>query len=412
MEANGARWPSRSSKSVARRESGEAGFDSQALPPDIHVTDLVLVGGGHSHVEVLKSFGMRQMPAVRITLISRGFDTPYSGMLPGLIAGHYSYDDAHIDLQRLARFAGARAYFDEVVGLDPVARVVRCANRPPVSYDLLSINVGSTPNASVPGAREHAIPVKPIDHFLQHWDALRERVLADDRPKTIAVVGGGAGGVELLLSVQYRLRTLLEAQNRSAVRLTYELFTSTPVILPTHNARARAIFDRILVERGIRVHTGAEIAEVAPRQLRTRSGARYDVDEILWTTEARAASWIPESGLATDDLGFVSVSAELQSVSHPEVFAAGDVASMVGRRLEKSGVYAVRQGEVLAPNLRRALAGEPLRPYDPQRRSLSLISTGDRFAVGSRGPVAVQGRWVWRWKDAIDRRFMRRYQEL
>jgi selenide,water dikinase len=374
--------------------------------------ELVLVGGGHSHVAVLKHFGLRPMPGVRITLISRRVDTPYSGMLPGLIAGHYAYEDAHIDLQRLARFAGARAIFEEVTGLEPARRLVRCGSRAPVAYDLLSINTGSTPNASAPGAAEHAIAVKPIDRFLPQWDALRDRVLADETPRTIAVVGGGAGGVELLLSVQFRLRTLLEAQGRPADRLEFHLFTSSDMILPTHNARVRATFERILRARGVRVHTSSEITQVTRARLHVSTGSTCAADEILWTTEARAATWIPASGLATDPDGFVRVGSTLESVSHPGVFAAGDVASMVGRRLQKSGVYAVRQGQALAPNLRRALDGQPLLPYRPQRQFLSLISTGDRFAVASRGPLAFHGGWVWRWKDVIDRRFMRQYQNL
>ena len=374
--------------------------------------ELVLVGGGHSHLAVLKYFGEHPVRDVRLTLISRGVDTPYSGMLPGLIAGHYTYADAHVDLRRLSAFAGAQAIFDEAVALDPVGRVVQCASGRAVAYDRLSINIGSTPNASVPGAEEHTIAVKPIDRFLPKWDALCARILASDGSRAIAVVGGGAGGIELLLSAQYRLRALLAARGETADRLTFHLFASSPTILPTHNARARGAFERILARRGVRVHTTSAIVRVEPGRLQTANGATHATDEILWTTEARAASWLRASGLATDAHGFVSVSPTLQSTSHADVFAAGDVASLVGTPLPKSGVYAVREGEALAPNLRRALAGEPLRPYEPQRRVLSLISTGDRFAVGSRGPLAVQGRWVWRWKDAIDRRFMRKYQEL
>jgi selenide,water dikinase len=281
-----------------------------------------------------------------------------------------------------------------------------------VRYDVLSIDIGSTPNASAPGAAEHAIAVKPIDRFLERWDALGERIVRSRGATTLAVVGGGAGGVELLLSAQHRLRTLLQAAGRSDAELECHLFTSSPRILPTYNARARQSFGRILESRRVRVHTSSEVAEVGPGWLRTASGTRHQVDEVLWTTEARAAEWLRASGLATDEGGFVRVGPTLQSVSHPEVFAAGDVASIVNARLQKSGVYAVRQGEVLGPNLRRALAGLPLKPYRPQRRFLSIISTGDKFAVASRGAVAFQGRWVWRWKDSIDRRFMRQYSEL
>lgn len=376
------------------------------------MTDLVLLGGGHAHVAVVKRFGMKPAPGVRVTLVSRDVDTPYSGMLPGLIAGHYTHDDAHIDLQRLTRFAGVVGVFDEVVGLDCAGRTVHCRNRPPIRFDLLSINIGSTPNASVRGASDHAIPVKPIDRFLRHWEALRGRLLADDAPKRVAVVGGGAGGVELLLSVQYRMRTLLEAVGRRDAHIDYHLFTAGTSILPSFNARARRMVERILSARGVRVHTGSPIAEVRERRVLTAAGESHEVDEILWTTQARAASWLAASGLAADEDGFVRVADTLQSTSHPGVFAAGDAASMVGSTLEKSGVYAVRQGRVLAANLQRAVRGERLHAYRPQRRFLSLLSTGDRHAVASRGRFALEGPWMWRWKDAIDRRFMRQYNEL
>ena len=376
------------------------------------VKDLVLVGGGHSHVAVLKRFGMTPLPGVRVTLISRDVDTPYSGMLPGVVAGHYSRDEAHIDLESLGRFARARMVIDEAIGIDPAGRVVQFRSRSPISYDVLSINIGSTPGVQVPGAIAHAIPVKPIDRFLSQWDALRERLRTSTARTRVAVVGGGAGGVELLLAVEYRLRTLLAQEGRRAAHLEYHLFTERDAILPTHNRPTRRMFERILAQRGIVAHTGCAVTNVSPNHLRTADGRLHEADEILWTTEASAAPWLAASGLAVDERGFVRVASTLQSTSHPEVFAAGDVASMVESPRPKSGVFAVRQGAPLARNLRRALLGQRLRPYHPQRQCLSLISTGDKYAVASRGPFALRGGWVWRWKDAIDRRFMRRYQEL
>ena len=375
--------------------------------------DIVLIGGGHSHVGVLRNFGMRPVPGVRLTVICRDTMTPYSGMLPGYIAGHYTFDDVHIDLRRLAQFAGARYFRDTVTGIDRAAKRVLCRGRPPIPYDFVSINTGSTPSmASVPGAAEHAVPVKPIFEFNQRWLALLERVRRHPGRTRIAVVGAGAGGVELLLAMQYRLRRELLALGRAPDELEFHLFNSARDILPTHNAWVRSTFERVLAERGVSVHREAGVAQVDAGRLRTHAGATFDFDEIVWVTRARGAAWLADTGLALDDDGCVRIRDTLQSETDPLVFAAGDVSSMTGRELEKAGVFAVRMGPPLAANLRHAVAGEALEAYRPQRRWLALISTGDRAAVASRGFVGFRGEWVWRWKDWIDRRFMRRFAEF
>ncbi len=376
------------------------------------VKDLVLVGGGHSHVAVLKRFGMAPLPGVRLTLICRESHTPYSGMLPGLIAGHYTVDEAHIDLGPLSRFAGARFFHDDVIGLDLEGRRVLCRNRPPTPYDVLSINTGSTPRLSeIPGAAGAVVPVKPISRFLDRWQMLVERALARTATR-IAVVGAGAGGVEIALAAQHRLRSLLAERGRSDGEIEFHMFTDTDEILPTHNARVRAMFRRVLAERAVQVHAGKAVIRVEPGRLTTRDGAVHAFDEILWVTAAGAAPWLGKSGLALDAEGFIAVASSLRSISHPDVFAAGDVAAMIDHPRPKSGVFAVRQGPPLARNLRRALLGKPLTSFRPQRRFLSLITTGDRYAIASRGAWAMAGRSLWLLKDRIDRRFMRKYNEL
>lgn len=375
------------------------------------VKDLVLVGGGHSHVAVLRSFGMRPMPGLRLTLLCRDVHAPYSGMLPGHIAGHYTFDDAHIDLEPLARFAGARFFHDEAVGLDLTNRRVLCRGRPPVPYDLLSLDIGSTPSLSeVPGAAGNVIPVKPIDRFTERWERVVARAREAGGGLRIGVVGGGAGGVEILLAAQHRLGRELAAS--SARPNEYHLFTDGAEILPTHNARVRRIFARVLAERGVRVRADHRVVAAEPGLLHFANGAQAALDVILWVTHASAAPWLKESGLKLDANGFVEVGETLQSLSHPEVFAAGDIAAMVGHPRPKAGVFAVRQGRPLAANLRRVLLGRPPRRFRPQRRFLSLISTGDKYAVASRGPFAFEDAWVWRWKNRIDCRFMRKYSEL
>ncbi len=373
--------------------------------------DIVLIGGGHSHVGVLRRFGMKPEPGVRLTVICTTVDTPYSGMLPGYISGHYSFDDVHIDLPKLCAFAGARFYQDEVVGLDTASQQVLCRTRPPVGYDVCSINVGSTPQvARVPGAEAHAVPVKPILNFNGRWLALLERVRQHPGRTTIALVGGGAGGVELTLSMQYRLRAELTALGRNPDELVFHLFTRDTQVMRTHNAWVRGHFTRVVAERGVHLHTGADVVRVDAGSLTTAAGHTFEADEIVWVTQAGGPQWLASSGLALDDSGFVKVNEHLQS-SNALVFAAGDVAAFGPRPLEKAGVFAVRMGPPLADNLRRAVRGEALKPYRPQKHWLALISTGDKRAVASRGPIGFAGDWVWRWKDHIDRTFMHNFSQ-
>lgn len=375
--------------------------------------DIVLIGGGHSHVGVLHAFARRPLPGVRLTLICTDTDTPYSGMLPGYVAGHYRFDEVHIDLRRLAAWAGARYVLDEVIGIERSARRVLCRQRPALAYDVLSINMGSTPDwRAIAGAVGQGVPVKPIRQFNQRWLALLERVRQSSGRQTIAVVGAGAGGVELTLAMQYRLRKERLAAGRDPGALKFHLFSADERILVTHNASVQRAFETVLQRRGVVVHRSAPIERVVAGTLMTRAGESLAADEIVWVTQAAGAAWLRDSGLALDERGFIQVRATLQSVSDPLIFAAGDCASLIGRPLEKAGVFAVRMGPPLAENLRRSLLQQPLRAYRPQRRWLALISTGDRQAVASRGAFYARGKLLWRWKDWIDRRFMEKFSEL
>ncbi len=377
------------------------------------VKDLVLIGGGHTHIAILKSFGMKPVPGLRLTLIARDVHTPYSGMLPGYIAGHYSYDESHIDLRPLAQFAGARLYHAEVEGLDLDNKRVLCAGRQPVNFDTLSINTGSRPGTmDVPGAAEFALPVKPIDEFLLGWESIQQRLLASSGRFRIVVVGGGAGGVELALSVQYRLRNLLKEYGKSDVTPEYHLISGSDEIMPTHNQRVRDKFKQALQGRGIKTHVGQRVTRLEQHAVHCSDASIVESDAVLWVTSASAPDWPRSAGLAVDDNGFIEVNDCLQSVSHSDVFAAGDIAAMVDHPRPKSGVFAVRQGKPLTENLRRAVAGKTLKTFKPQTNFLGLISSGDKYAIASRNNWSLEGAWVWRWKDWIDRRFMQKFSEL
>lgn len=368
------------------------------------VKDVLLVGAGHAHVEVLRRFGLRPPPSIRLTLLTREVDAPYSGMLPGLVAGHYAFAEAHVDAGRLARFAGARLCRDEATGIDLLARVVLCRGGSPVPFDVLSLDIGSRPNtATVPGADAHAIPVKPIDGFLARFAAVRARVQAG-RSRHVLLVGGGAGGTELLLSVERRLRR--DAPDPASLRFT--LVAGSGDILPGFPAAFRARFRAVLASRGIAVRTGRRVTAVEPGAV-LLNNERVLADEVLWTTQAAPAPWLAGTGLPLEG-GFLSVDATLRAA--PGVFAAGDTIAFRPGAIPRSGVQAVRAGPVLAGNLRATLAGGRLRPYRPQADALAILSTGGRYAVLTRNGVTLEGRWAWRLKDWIDRRWIARYNGL
>jgi selenide, water dikinase len=372
--------------------------------------DIVLVGGGHAHVFVLKRFAMSPLDGVRLTVVSPDSHTPYSGMLPGFIAGHYTYDEAHIDLATLCQFAGARFLRDKVVGLDLSTRKVLCAGRPPISYDVLSLDIGSTPDpAQTPGAAGNVIPVKPVSAFLPAWESLKERV-RQHPTRRIGIVGAGAGGVELALASQFALRQMLAREGVSG-EPEFHVVTGGVEILMTHNKRVRNIFERVLAERHITTHLDYFVERVTTDGLEGNAGA-LPLDEIFWVTGADAAPWVKASGLAVDDRGFMRIDTHLQSLSHPAVFGAGDIATIDAHPRPKAGVFAVRQGPSLADNLRWTAMGRGLGTFKPQNKFLSLISTGDKYAVASWGDRAMEGEWVWRWKDWIDRRFMTKFNDL
>lgn len=365
---------------------------------------LILAGGGHAHVEVLRRFGTTPMQGVEIALVTPVADTPYSGMLPGLIAGHYTWRECHIDLAALARFAGARLFPTRVIAINPGDRQVMCADRRVLAYDALSLDIGSAPPVGdIEGSVEHGVSVKPVDSFLEVWDALV--VEARERPLRVAVVGGGAGGVELCLAMRHRLRR----EGGEALRTDFTLVTQGRAILEGHSEGVRRRLVRALANNGVGLLAGMRVARVSEQGLTLEGGAQVPADCVVWATGAAAPLWLAKTGLALDERGFLLVDETLRSISHPGVFGAGDVATMRDHPRPKSGVYAVRQGPPLAENLRLALADQPLKRYRPQRLSLSLIGTGGRHAVASWGAFSVQGWWVWRWKDSIDRKFMARY---
>jgi pyridine nucleotide-disulfide oxidoreductase family protein len=371
---------------------------------------LVLIGGGHAHAIALKLWGLNPLPAMDLTLISDVAKTPYSGMLPGHVAGFYSYDETHIDLHSLAQFAGAKLIVDGAIGIDTVHNYVICESHNKIEFDYLSIDIGSIPQTiTVPGAKEYAIPAKPVPIFLDAWYKLKQKAIAHpDNSLSLVIVGGGAGGVELALNMQACLENILQAKVKNNLQI--HLIHRGDRLLAGHNHWVSNKLQKILIQRGIKLHLLQDVKEITSEQVYCESGLNIKYDHVFWVTQATTPNWIQESQLATDAQGFILVKDTLQSVSHPHIFAAGDIATMANYQRPKAGVFAVRQGKPLVANWRSILTGQPLQSYIPQSKYLALIGTGDHQAIASWDIFGWRSHFFWWLKNYIDRKFMNQFQ--
>lgn len=380
------------------------------------VKRLVLVGGGHSHLSVLKQLGMHPVAGLETVLVTRDINTPYSGALPGYLSGVYDVDDIHIDLHRLAQFAGARFVHAEVESLDLANKRVLLDGRPALRFDAISLNIGSRPDAGrIKGAQHHAIGVKPMDLFLDHWAQAREHAVQRIRQghaHTIAIVGGGPASVELAFSAQYAINKAAGMHGHGKSGLKIRLLTADAELLRSHNGKVRAFAAAELQRRGIDVLTSHRVSEFRANEILVDGRDPVIADSIFFATGASIPDWPSRCGLKTGEDGFITVNRHLQSVSHPFVFACGDAATIEGHPRPKSGVYAVRQGKPLARNLLRFLTGRRLTRYTPQKHALALLYTGDQQAIASRHKLFFHGRWVWALKHRIDNAFLRKYRDL
>ncbi len=358
--------------------------------------DLVLIGGGHTHALVLRKLAMSPIPGVRLTLINPDATAPYSGMLPGHVAGHYPRAALEIDLVRLARAAGARLVLDRAVGLDRDAGRVILADRPGIAYDAASIDIGITSDLpDLPGFTDHAVPAKPLGPMADRWQAHA----ALDRPGPVVILGGGVAGVELAMACAHRL------QGRAPVTVI-----DRGDLVEELTAKTRATLLDALTGLGITMRPQTDVTRIAADHVQLGDGETLPAALVIGAAGAKPQTWLSETGLALQD-GFVAVDASLRS-SDGTVFAAGDCAHMTEAPRPKAGVFAVRQAPVLAQNLRAVLTGGRLQRYSPQRDYLKLISLGGKRAVADKSGFRLAGPWLWRLKDKIDRDFMDKFQDL
>ena len=373
--------------------------------PDIPLTrDLVLVGGGHTHALVLRMWAMRPLPGVRLTVINPGPTAPYSGMLPGHIAGHYSRDQLDIDLVQLARAAGARLLLGRACGIDRRAKQVLLQGQPPVAYDVASIDIGITAEMpQMPGFQQHAVPVKPLDRYAEAWQDFLADVGAGRRPPTVAVIGGGIAGAELAMAMAHALRGL-GANPRVRVFERGQALAGVPRRTGHHLQVEMAAQD-------VQLHLGCGVAQVVPGAVQLPDGSQHPAGFILGAAGAVPHPWVASTDLPQSD-GFISVDTHLQVLGEPSVFAVGDCASIQGHPRPKAGVFAVRAAPFLFQNLRAALGAGRMRRFVPQRDYLKLVSLGGQRALAEKLGVALKGRWLWALKNRIDTRFMARLSDL
>ncbi len=358
---------------------------------------LVLLGGGHAHVHVLKALSEQPLPNVGVTLISPFDRQVYSGMLPGWIAGHYAIEQCVLPLRPLANAANVVFHQLAATGIDTHRKQVLCANGERVDFDVLSIDVGSAPHyAAINGAVNHALAIRPIENFIQQITTLVGDFDTEQASSLrVTVIGAGAGGVEIALALRHR-RPQLQVSLVSAAN--------------TLPGRVAPRVANALNQAGVAVYTGVAATDIGANTVTLADGRVIESDKTIVALGAAAPAWLAATGLACDKGGYLVTNEYLQSDSHDFVFAAGDCASIESHPRPKSGVYAVRAGPPLFDNLRAALSGHALKRYVPQARSLYLISTGAKHAIGSWGGFSWEGAWVWRWKDRIDRAFMAKYR--
>lgn len=362
------------------------------------VQDIVLIGGGHAHALVLRMWAMDPIPGLRLTLIDPNPIAPYTGMLPGHVAGHYRRDEIMIDLVRLARFAGARLILDRATGLDTTTRRIHLANRPPLRFDIASLDIGiGSGLPGLPGFAEHAAAAKPLGDYALRWETFLSTAPAEP---ALTLIGAGIGGVELALASAHRLR----ATGRTP-RIT--LLERADTALPNIGPRARATLLSRLTAEGITLRSGTTATAIGPDHVTLSDGTRLPSDFTLSTAGTQPQGWLTQTGLSLQD-GFLAVSPTLQT-SDPAIFAAGDCAHLSHAPRPKAGVYAVRAAPILLHNLRALATGRPLRPYHPQRDYLKLVSLGGKEAVADKFGLRSGGRALWWLKDRIDRAFMAKF---
>ncbi len=372
--------------------------------PEVPLTqDLVLVGGGHAHALVLRKWGMNPLPGARLTVINPGPTAPYTGMLPGHVAGHYSRDTLEIDLVRLCRFAGARLILSRATDIDRDARLITVLGQGPIAYDVASIDIGITAQMDIPGFAEHAVGAKPLDTYAQRWRAFVDTAKGGKVAGKVAVIGGGVAGCELSLAMAHALR-------QAGIVPTVTVIEAGPQISGVGD-RARQRLLRAMSDAGVTVKTDAKVTQITADQVMLEDGSPIEAALSVGAAGAFPHDWLARTDLPLID-GFIETTADLSVKGDESIFAVGDCAAMPFAPRPKAGVFAVRAAPILHHNLRAALTGGARKIFRPQENYLKLISLGGKSAMAEKFGIAFSGPLLWRWKDRIDRAFMNKLSNL
>lgn len=359
--------------------------------------NLVLVGGGHAHLHCLEQLKTDFPKDCRVVVISPSRYQYYSGMFSGYAEGVYSLDEIRIDLQKLSDHVGAVFVGDTIIAVDAHAKELTGADGAVYPYDLASFDIGS--QSDVPqAAADFVSSIKPNYRFPEQLLQLRDTA----HP---VIVGGGASGVELAFSISaWRKHHMLPAN--------VALFSSASLLHGQGKAASRKI-ETVAKRKALPFFTDVSVQAIDGISVTTSDGRTYSQSGILWLTGPKSAELFSLSGLTTDAGGFLLVNDKMQSVQHPDLFGAGDCITIDRYSvLAKNGVYAVRQGPVLWKNLKNSLSGNTLLSFVPQKRFVSILSTGEDEAFLTYGKWSLHGTIPWKMKQRIDRKFMKSYKDL
>lgn len=371
---------------------------------------IVLIGGGHANAQILKFYAMEPYSDLQITLISDKAYAPYSGMLPGHLAGWYTHEDIHFDLYKLSQKAGVRFVNARVKGIDASLKIIKIDGRPDIHYDVCSINVGSTPRWTQNVAtNSNIIPLKPIPNLLSRWQDFIQKITIQPKAYKVVIVGGGASGFEISLILAKKFKNL---------NLEITLIDKHSELLHSHNSNIQKAAKYELKKNKVKLILNCKVESFkenslvikninsSPTKIENESNKEIHFDFCFLATQASAQSWFKESDLPVDEVGFLQVDSTLQVQGVKALFGAGDCIHFSNLNLAKAGVYPVRQAKYLYENIKNTLLEKPLKTYTPQKRFLSLLTMGEKRCLASYGPFSAMGEWVWRWKNHIDVNFM------